>query len=183
MNKIVIVINGKAGVGKDTLCDFVIERYHAKKISSITPILKIAMDNGWDGTKDNKSRKFLSDLKRTFIDFNNLPYNYLIEEYKLFLQSDDDILFVHIRESDQIQEFISSIKNSCVCATLLISNINDGEPIVFGNDSDDCVDNFPYDFTYHNTEPIEQAEQDFLAFFQELLDAKKITPREKPDTK
>ena len=84
MNKFVIVINGRAEVGKDTLCDFIIENYRAKKISAITPILKIAYANGWDGKKDAKSRKFLSDLKRIFIDFNDLPNNYLIQEQQIF---------------------------------------------------------------------------------------------------
>jgi hypothetical protein len=179
MNKIVIVINGKAEVGKDTLCDFVINHYFAEKISSITPILKIARDNGWNGTKNSKSRKFLSDLKRAFIDFNNLPNIYLVEECNRFLQSDNDILFVHIRESDQINEFLLNIKNTCVYCTLLINNMKKKKPVFWGNDSDDYVDNYRYSYTYYNIMTLEKAEKDFLVFFQKILEDLGINPRKR----
>jgi hypothetical protein len=172
--KIVIVINGKAQTGKDTLCDFVINHYHAEKRSSITPILKIARENGWDGVKNNKSRKFLSDLKRTFIDFNNLPNKYLLEECDKFLKSNNDILFVHIRESDQIKDFLANVKDGCQCCTLLVSNTMDDKSVLWGNDSDDNVDNYPYDYTYYNIKPLEETERDFLEFFFFFLKDKNI---------
>ncbi len=168
-NKIVIVINGKGGVGKDTLCDIIIKHYKARKISSITPILKIARENGWDGTKTPKSRKFLSDLKRAFVEFNNLPNTYLVEEQKSFLKSDDDILFVHIRESDQISEFLDSIKGSCISTSLLIKRTNPDEPALLGNVSDDNVEDYTYEYTYNNTKSIEEAEADFMNYFEYLI--------------
>lgn len=169
MNKIVVVINGKAEVGKDTLCDVIIKHYKAKKISAITPILKIAYENGWDGRKDNKSRKFLSDLKRTFIDFNDLPNTYLVKEQKEFLCSNDDILFVHIRESDQIDAFLDCIKGTCFTSTLLINNKKHRKPVFYGNDSDDYVDNYRYEYQYNNIHSLEEAEQEFLAYFNKIL--------------
>lgn len=42
MNKIVIIINGRGGVGKDTLCDFAAKHYKVENISSITPIKDLA---------------------------------------------------------------------------------------------------------------------------------------------
>ncbi|MEY8322001.1 hypothetical protein AAK894_13180 [Lachnospiraceae bacterium 46-61] len=42
MKKTTIIINGKGGVRKGTLCDFVSKHIKTKKISSITPIPKIA---------------------------------------------------------------------------------------------------------------------------------------------
>jgi hypothetical protein len=173
--KIVIVINGKAQTGKDTLCDFVINYYHAEKRSSITPILKIARENGWDGVKDNKSRKFLSDLKRAFVDFNNLPNKYLLEECDQFLIGNNDILFVHIRESDQIKDFLANVKDSCHCCTLLVSNTRDDKSVLWGNDSDDNADNYPYDYIYNNIKPLEEAKKDFMEFFQKILQEKNIT--------
>ena len=81
MKKIVIIINGNGGVGKDTLCDFASEKYTVTNISAITPIKNIAYQFGWRGEKDQKSRKFLADLKKTFIEYNDLPYRYLVGEY------------------------------------------------------------------------------------------------------
>ena len=66
MKKTAIIING----GKDTLCDFVSKHIKIKKISSIAPILKIAKAGGWNGNKDDKSRKLLSDLKHLFTKYN-----------------------------------------------------------------------------------------------------------------
>ena len=63
MNKVVIVINGAGGVGKDTLCELASLHFKVFNVSSITPIKEIASMCGWSGAKDDKSRKFLSDLK------------------------------------------------------------------------------------------------------------------------
>jgi hypothetical protein len=178
VNKIVIVINGKARVGKDTLCDFIIKNYYAEKISSITPILEIARNNGWNGVKDEKSRKFLSDLKRTFVNFNNLPNNYLVEEFNRFLISGNDILFVHIRESDQIEEFLLAI-GSCDSCTLLINSKINEKPVFWGNDSDDYVDNYRYSYIYNNVMPLEEAEKDFLDFFNKMLKDKGLNFRKR----
>jgi dephospho-CoA kinase len=176
MNKIVIVINGKPEAGKDTFCDLIINHYKARKISAITPILKAASGLGWDGVKDNKSRKFLSDLKKACIDFNNLPNNYLLQNYDEFLNSSDEILFVHIRESDQIQMFLDCIKakGQTAYATLLIKKDNDRKLKFFGNDSDDYVDNFVYDYYFDNDGSIEQSEKKFLEFFEMILKDKEF---------
>ena len=40
--KVLIIINGKGGVGKDTLCAFAGRYFQAKNVSSITPIKEIA---------------------------------------------------------------------------------------------------------------------------------------------
>jgi hypothetical protein len=182
-NKLIIAINGKAQTGKDTICDFIINNYRAEKKSSITPILKIARDNGWDGVKDTKSRKFLSDLKRAFIDFNNLPNKYLIEECGKFLKSDNDIMFVHIRENDQITDFLANVKDSCQYCTLLVNNAKDDKPVMWGNVSDDYADNYLYDYIYYNAmKPLEEAERDFLEFFQKILQEKNITLEKKQGT-
>jgi len=180
MGKIAIVINGKAGVGKDTLCDFVINNYYATKVSSITPIVKIAKDNGWDGIKDNKSRRFLSELKRVFSEYNNLPNMYLLGEIEDFLRSDNDIIFAQIREKDQIDDFIDRIKGMCACCTLLIktSDINFNENMI-GNDSDDSTHGYSYDYVYCNDKPLVCAEQDFISYFGELLANEGVNPRKR----
>ena len=85
MKKLVIVINGSGGAGKDTLCDMAAKHFETVNVSSIDPIKRIARENGWNGEKDLKSRKFLADLKQLFTEYNDLPTKYIIEKYKEFL--------------------------------------------------------------------------------------------------
>lgn len=165
MEKIVIIINGNGGVGKDTLCDLAGERYKVTKISAITPIKGIARQCGWKGEKDPKSRKLLADLKKIFIEYNDLPYQYLIGEYKKFLYNNTQILFVHIREGEEINKFKQYVKIPCV--TLLIRRDNFLKN--WGNDSDDNVENYMYDYIYNNNKTLTEARNDFAFFLQEVL--------------
>ena len=122
MKKRVVIINGKGGVGKDTLCNIIGKKYAIRNVSSITPIKKIAQMGGWKGGKENKDRKFLADLKKLFIDYNDLPFLYLKEEMESFLINKDDILFIHIREIEEIKRFVQyTTEKGIVCKTLLVT--------------------------------------------------------------
>lgn len=167
-DKLVVVINGKGGVGKDTLCEIMEKHFKCVNVSAITPIKQIAARYGWNGEKDLKSRRFLSELKRIFADYNDLPNQYLIKEYNSFLNSDKKIMFVHIREKDQIEKFIDSIEGKCI--TLLITNLkNNKENTTYGNDADDLVEEYTYDYYYDNSLPLEQAEEDFTGYFSNII--------------
>ena len=109
MKKRIVIINGKGGVGKDTLCDVIAKKYIVKNVSSITPIKEIARIGGWQGGKENKDRKFLADLKNLFVEYNDLPFVYLKKEMESFLQAKEEILFVHIREIEEIKKFLQLI--------------------------------------------------------------------------
>jgi len=167
-DKLAVVINGKGGVGKDTLCEVIGKYYKCINVSAITPIKQIALQHGWNGEKDLKSRKFLADLKRAFADFNDLPNQYLVKEYNAFLESGNQIMFVHIREKDQIERFRQSIKGNCI--TLLITKSRQGNSeVVYGNDADDLAEDYDYDYCYDNCLPLEEAKKDFLSFFQKII--------------
>lgn len=166
MKKIVIIINGTGGAGKDTLCEIAAKHYKTSNISSITPIKKIARENGWNGEKDAKSRKFLADLKQLFAEYNDLPTRYLFDQYRLFLESDDELLFAHIREKAEIDKFKDLVDTPCV--TLLVERKSDKEE-KWGNASDDEVRDYDYDFVFENDGTIEDAERDFTAFLDRLF--------------
>lgn len=166
--QIIIIINGKGGVGKDTVCDIASRYLYTHNISAITPIKEIAMKYGWNGEKDARSRKFLSDLKRTFADYCDLPTNYLESEYHKFINSKNDILFVHIRENDQIDALKARINHKCV--TLLIRSNRAGHGCIkYGNEADDNVENYSYDYIYSNDKTIEALAPDFMHFLFNLL--------------
>ena len=147
--KVLIIINGKGGVGKDTLCAFAGRYFQAKNVSSITPIKEIAAAYGWQGEKTPEARRFLADLK-----------------YKEFLAGEEELMFVHIREGSEIDKLKAQIAGKCI--TLLIKRTGDG-PESWGNASDDEAENYPYDFIYENTHTLEEAESDFVSFLTQIL--------------
>jgi hypothetical protein len=169
MNKLTIVINGKGGVGKDTLC-MCLTNHRVRNISSITPIKEIAAQHGWNGEKDLKSRRFLAELKRVFTEYNDLPNRYLIEQRADFLASEDEILFIHIREAEQIETFVRAVDGDCL--TLLIRRDMPEAAARYGNHADDDVEDYPYDVIFDNNCPLEQSAIAFGELIDTLLQGK-----------
>ena len=160
MKKTVIVINGAGGVGKDTLCDFASRHFKVKNISSITPIKEIATQCGWDGRKDNKSRKFLSDLKKLCVEYNDYPTAWAFGQYKDFLLTDEEIMFVHIREKEEIAKFVEATE--CAAKTLLIRGGARMSSEKYGNVSDDGVEDYSYDYYFTNDKSLDIADVEFI---------------------
>lgn len=171
--KTVIVINGRGGCGKDTLCDIAAEHYKVRNVSSITPIKELAAQAGWDGSKDPKSRKMLADLKQLFVEYNDLCNNYVIGQIREFAASDEDIMFVHIRECDEIKKFMNSALEipDIRCISLLVRRHTDdgyGGGLL-GNSADDDVEKMTYDFIYENKKSLEELHIDFMKFLNEKV--------------
>ena len=172
MKKLVIIINGNGGVGKDTLCDFASEAFGVRNISSVTPIKEIASQCGWKGEKDAKARKFLADLKEAFVAYNDLPFTYIKEQYHAFLEtSDEEVMFIHIREGEEIDKVKQYIKIPCI--TLLITR-NHKHSRCWGNPSDDNVASYAYDYCYRNDKRLTEAKADFIAYLQKIFEDKVV---------
>jgi hypothetical protein len=167
MKKTVIVINGSGGVGKDTLCEMAGKHFKVFNVSSITPIKEIALLCGWDGEKTNKARKFLSDLKRLCVEYNDYPTAWARARFDEFLSSDEEIMFVHIREAEEITKFVNATGG--VAKTLLIRPGNRLNKESYGNVSDDCVENYSYDYYYTNDKTLDVAEVEFIALLEDII--------------
>ncbi len=177
--KLVIVINGRGGAGKDTLCGFAAEEYRVLNVSSITPIKEMAAFCGWHGEKTDAARKFLSDLKQLTVDYCDFPTKYLLERYREFergesfsggTESDSvkgEIMFVHIREGVEIAKFVNGVRALGGNALTLL--IRRGYPRSYGNISDDNVEQYDYDLYYSNDKPLDEARGDFLNFIGEVV--------------
>ena len=167
MKKAVLVINGQGGVGKDALCEIAEKHFKVKNISSITPIKEIATLCGWDGKKDDRSRKFLADLKQLSVEYNDYPTLWAAKRYEEFLLSDEQIMFVHIREPEEIRKFVE--KTDGKAKTLLVRA---GERIkrgAYGNAADDLVENYSYDLYFMNDKTLEEAEERFVKLISDCL--------------
>lgn len=165
MDKQIIIINGQGGVGKDTICDIVKKHYGTKVVSSIDRIKSIAVYGGWNGQKDLKGRKLLSDIKLAFSEYNDLPFKQMAHEIKIFKDfRKEQILFIHVREPEEIKKLVSEYPE---IKTLLITRGQN--PYEFGNMADDNVLNYNYDFVFENNGKLENLENDFIEFFKSKM--------------
>ena len=160
MNKKIVVINGTGGSGKDTFVSFCSEILKVTNVSAVDKVKQAAeILVGWNGQKDEPSRKLLSDLKRISIEYNDAPTKYIMSRADDFMHSDDDIMFIHIREPEEIEK----IKKQLSVKTLLISNPN--VKLITSNDSDGKVTEFQYDYYIDNAgtlEDLRKKAEDFL---------------------
>ena len=111
---IIIPVNGKPGVGKDTVCDYIriallTTRIKFKTYSMVDPIKEIATKCGWSGSKHPKDRDGLAQLKFILSSWLDYPFTELIHFVSKYTYVDPNIesaeplvIFVHAREYPDI---------------------------------------------------------------------------------
>lgn len=148
----IIVINGSGGSGKDTFvscCSSL--RRNIFNLSTINVIKEIALDMGWDGQKDDKGRRFLSDLKDAYSRYNNLPFMSVYNDiqntlYRLHRQGrtePEPIFFIHCREPKEISIF----EHTYDARSIIITRKNTTE---YHNHADQEVLEHEYDYQISN---------------------------------
>ena len=175
MKKITIVINGAGGVGKDTLCDLAAKHFKVRNISTITPIKELARMADWDGRKDDRSRKFLADLKALCVSYNDFPTNWAKAQYENFLTTDEEILFVHIREPKEIVKYVNATAGKA--KTLLVRGGERMKKSVYGNAADDGVENYYYDYYFDNDKSFAESEALFVELMRRVLEEEDLDTR------
>ena len=144
MNKHIVIINGSGGVGKDTFVHTVAKFAYVMNYSSVEKIKEAAKVIGWNGGKSEKDRKFLSDLKDLSTAYNDCPFQSMKEKVSEFYNTKADILFLHIREPEEIER----AKKEFNAHTLLI--IRNSVDQVKSNHADANVFDYDYEFTVLN---------------------------------
>ncbi len=162
--KNIVVINGTGGCGKDTFIKLISKYKKVYNFSSIDKVKEIARIIGWDGTKDEKSRKFLSDLKNLTKEYNDMPYNCTKEAIEEFKNSDCEIMFIHIREPEEIKRIVDTFG----AKTLFIKRENLNE--ITSNSSDGRVSKYKYDYSILNTtlEEYEKKACEFINWLEKV---------------
>lgn len=162
MKKRIVILNGTGGSGKDTFIDFCKKYAKVMNASSIDKVKEIAKLVGWDGGKTDKDRKFLADLKHLTTEYNDMAFNDIKKSVKKFLDNDDEILFIHIREPKEIEK----AKKEFNAVTLLVKR--EGLENIETNDADKNVDNYSYDYVIYNS-TLEKLENDAKKFVNEIM--------------
>ena len=165
----VIIVNGAPSAGKSTfeeMCQIYAREEWENKIrvditSTVDFVKDIAKQCGWDGTKDLKNRKFLSDLKDLLTEWNDVPFKKIEQKVKwLEMTNENYILMVDCREPVEIQKF----KDRLNALTVLVRR-EQVESEETSNHADAEVMNYNYDLTiWNNSDKIDLANKvvDFM---------------------
>ena len=122
-------------------------------LSTIDFVKEIATKCGWDGTKDLKNRKFLSDLNDLLTNWNNVPFNKIVQqvkniedEWKYYdIDLNHTAIFIDCREPEEIQKLCTTLN----AKSLLITR-EDAENNNTSNHADQNVLNYNYDIVIQN---------------------------------
>jgi len=166
----IICINGQGGVGKDTFVDYCgSQKNGIFNISMVDGIKKVASLIGWTGSKEPKDRKFLSDLKDLIAEYNDYPFQDVLNEINLAewyhwaeKLTDELICFVHAREPEDIQRW----KDEYGARALLIRR--EEVEKTYGNHSDDQVFDIDYDYVINNDGKLEDLKDKANSFITDV---------------
>lgn len=144
--KHIVIINGSGGVGKDAFCRACSRYANVAVRSSVEPIKDLARQIGWDGGKSEKDRKFLADMKYLVSKYNDYPMTWMRGAVNSFngFGDEDEILFLHIREPEEIERAAKEFNAVKVLVT------NPRIPKITSNAADAGVDGCKYDFVVSN---------------------------------
>lgn len=168
----VILINGHPKSGKDKFVEYC--EKHSKKmgikvhnLSTVDKVKKVAKKLGWDGKKTDKARKFLSDMKRLWTNFNDGPFISTVEKIEKDF-TEKSIFFVHCREPKEIKKFADYYKDS------MISLYLDKPGHIPDNTSDKNVKNYKYDYTIDSNIEDDELSESAKNWISSLIEQGKI---------
>lgn len=150
--KKIFITNGMARSGKDTFAKIMNDFVPTLKYSSIDYIKYIAKECGWNGEKDEVSRKFLSDLKMLTTRFNDLSFGKIQEQIiNFYADTKHEVLLIDVREPAEIKKITDLYYGT---KTILIRR--DSVKNITSNDGDAGVYDYNYDFTIYNNGSIDE---------------------------
>lgn len=171
----VVIVNGRPGVGKTTfenLCARVVGNAFCNRRSTVDKVKEIAAIAGWDGVKDAAARKMLSNLKDIFTEYNDMPFNDIINyldkwesELRYYnVGHHPHILFVDDREP----EHIDRLKKALNATTLLIRR-PDVEEEETSNHADENVFEYEYDWVINNNSDLTELYEEAKRFVNSIF--------------
>ena len=184
----VVIINGKPQSGKDTFCKYAQgycdddESANTLIISSVDPLKEMLTQLGWDGTKTDKIRDMLMDMKQLWVQNQDGPTMFLfnnILEFHKACTGEDNIVFVHIREPEEIKKLVNALTGFESMGIDVISLLiirGSGEDIpnqpaeTRRSDDEALINNYEYDVTINNDEDLIKLQELAAEFVDKLLE-------------
>ena len=184
----VVIINGKPQSGKDTFCKYAQgycdddESANTLIISSVDPLKEMLTQLGWDGTKTDKIRDMLMDMKQLWAQNQDGPTMFLfnnILEFHKACTGEDNIVFVHIREPEEIKKLVNALTGFesmgiDVISLLIIRGSGEDTPNqpaeTRRSDDEALINSYEYDVTINNDEDLIKLQELAAEFVDKLLE-------------
>lgn len=184
----VVIINGKPQSGKDTFCKYAQgycdddEFANTLIISSVDPLKEMLTQLGWDGTKTDKIRDMLMDMKQLWVQNQDGPTMFLfnnILEFHKACTGEDNIVFVHIREPEEIKKLVNALTGFesmgiDVISLLVIREGGEDTPNqpaeTCRSDDEALINSYEYDVTINNDEDLIKLQELAAEFVDKLLE-------------
>lgn len=163
--RVILILNGSGTKGKNEFAKCLGKYKNVFSTSSIDKVKEAATVLGWEGKKDEKSRKFLSDMKLLATEYNDFPFKDISKLVKLFKRwyCDYDIMTIDIREPEEIARAVKEfgaisvlIKRDCV-------------EDIKSNMADANVYNYDYDYVIENNGTIEDLKKEAKNLIDKLF--------------
>ena len=184
----VVIINGKPQSGKDTFCKYAQgycdddESANTLIISSVDPLKEMLTQLGWDGTKTDKIRGMLMDMKQLWVQNQDGPTMFLfnsILEFHKACTGEDNIVFVHIREPEEIKKLVNALTGFesmgiDVISLLVIRKGGEDTPNqpaeTRRSDDEALINSYEYDVTINNDGDLIKLQELAAEFVDKLLE-------------
>lgn len=167
----ILCINGQGGTGKDTFVSFCGKKKDGIfNYSMVDGIKELARLGRWSGAKELKDRKFLSDLKDLFDNYNDFSFQDVLKNItddslicELWLQPKNEMIcFVHAREPKDIERW----RNDFGARAVIIRRPQiEGN---YGNHADDQVFDCEYDYEINNQGTLKELKAMAEAFIENI---------------
>ena len=166
----VVIVNGMPESGKTTFqerCQSKLREcgYITVIKSSVEWVKEIAIHCGWDGIKNDKNRKFLSDLKRVLTDWDDAVLNNLVYKVDSYHYTGGNwVIFIDIREPKEIEK-AKKVFN----ALTTVVRRPQVECNYYNNSSDMEVFEYKYDYTIWNDSNLEALDTEIDRFINNMI--------------
>lgn len=152
----IYVINGAPGSGKSTFCEKVKEivgKNWGFELSTVDLVKEVARDLGWNGEKNLKNRKFLSDLKDLLTNWDDIPFKHTVNNVRLIkddfdrygIDSSEAAIFINCREPNEIERLCKELN-----AKSILIRRDSAEKTTVSNHADANVLKYKYDIEITN---------------------------------
>ena len=166
MVKKIFIINGPATSGKDTFVSMVSAIVPSMNYSSVELVKEAALLLGWKGGKEDKDRRFLSDLKDLTSHYSTAIVDSMRKKAEDFLSNDiHNFLFLHIREPKEIKRMAWELD----AKTILV--LRNGVMPNLSNFADANVLKYEYDIVINNSGTLGDLKEEAQRFVEEYCGA------------